>query len=67
MTIEIYVNTDLEGALQALKREVGRSGITRLLRLRAIPKQSERRKVKAQVARKRRLSRERRRHHDDEN
>jgi len=61
MMIEVYVNSDIEKAIVVLKKEMGKSGLLRDLRLKAIPKKSSRRKAKNELAGRRRRQIERRR------
>jgi ribosomal protein S21 len=50
--VEIYLNrgTTIDKAVKILRRSWDKSGLARELRLRAIPKKSERRKLKERMA-----------------
>jgi ribosomal protein S21 len=57
----IFVTGNIEGAIRAFKHEILKSGLSTSLKLRKIAKKSERKKVKAQIALKRKLVHQKRR------
>lgn len=56
--MEIEVRGDIESGIRQFKKDLGRSGQRQQLKLKSIPKRSERRKEKARLARMKRRKRE---------
>ncbi len=59
--LTVYEASDIERMIQACRRELNRSGISKELRLKSIPKPSLRRREKERLAASRRKKQERRR------